>query len=118
MHYVASNPDVATKSVATCGPAYTSMMDYTQRNAGNSVKRKTPCVTNLTLAAHVSHFPAVFGATCHAQSSLCSAMPWPMAHSGPMRCDDPNGACHLINTWAMRVSNGLIESVLSPNSVT
>jgi hypothetical protein len=40
MHYVASNPDVATKSVATCGPAYTSMMDYTQRNAGNSVKRK------------------------------------------------------------------------------
>ncbi|KAK1646841.1 hypothetical protein QYE76_064646 [Lolium multiflorum] len=31
---------------------------------------------------------------------------------------DPNGAVGLINTWAERVTNGLIDSVLGPGSVT
>ncbi|CAM0907725.1 unnamed protein product [Alopecurus aequalis] len=31
--------------------------------------------------------------------------------------DDPKGACWLINAWATRVTDGLIENVLSPESV-
>ncbi|KAM0867451.1 hypothetical protein ACQ4PT_042034 [Festuca glaucescens] len=31
---------------------------------------------------------------------------------------DPNGACQLINAWAARVTNGLIESVLNQDTVT